>query len=137
MAFLEETDLLTSVYQNLLDVIKQEDETIVQFGIDSALEEAQAYLKDRYDTEVIFAKTGNNRNKLLLMMCRDIAVYNIIGISNPGIDYEDKKNRSDSARSWLKNVQKGTSKPSLPVKPEEEQVTIIASGSNPKRKQHY
>ena len=137
MAFLNETDLYTSVYPQLLDAIKQEDETIVSFGIDSSLEEAEGYLKDKYDTETIFSKEGSERNNLLVMMCRDLAVFNIIGISNPGIDYEDKKTRAQSARSWLKAVQKGTTKPSLPLKPEEQQATIIASGSNAKRNQHY
>lgn len=137
MAFLTEFDLHTSIYKNLLDLIKQEDETIVAFGIDSALEEAESYLKDQYDTAAIFAKTDTDRNPLLLMMCRDIAVFNIIGISNPGVDYEDKQTRAQNARSWLKAVQKGTTKPNLPTKPEEEKTTIISSGSNTKRIQHY
>jgi hypothetical protein len=137
MAFLTEQDLHTTIYPNLLDAIKQQDVTIVAFGVDSALEEAEGYLKDRYDTETIFAKTGNDRNPLLLMMCRDIAAFNIIGISNPGVDYEDKQTRAQNARSWLKHVQKGTTRPNLPEKPKEEQVSVISSGSNRKRTQHY
>ncbi len=138
MAFLTEADLHTAIYPNLLEVIKQEDETIVVFGIDAALEEAESELRERYNTEEIFNKTGNERNKLLLMICRDIAVFNIIGISNPGVDYEDKSNRAEIARKWLESVRNGETKPNLPQRSENE-ITPgkISYGSNRKRNQHY
>lgn len=137
MAFLKETDLHTSIYKELLDAIIQQDDTIVPFCIDAALSEARSFLIDRYDVDVIFAKADQDRNSLLVMMCRDLAVFSIIGISNPGIDYEDKKTRAKSARTWFKQVQSGASKPNLEVKPEAEKIGVVSSGSNPKRKQHY
>ncbi len=138
MAFLNETDLHTAIYPHLLKAIKQQDETIVVFGIDAALEEAESHLKERYNTEEIFNKEGDERNKLLLMMCRDIAIFNIIGISNPGVDYEDKSNRAETARKWFDAVRAGEISPNLPKRPAEENTYgKITYGSNRKRRQHY
>ena len=137
MAFLNETDLHTSIYKHLLDTLIQEDASIVPFCIDAALAEARSFLIDRYDVDVIFAKADKDRNSLLVMMCRDLAVFSIIGISNPGIDYDDKKTRSKAARTWFKQVQSGASKPNLEIMPEEQKIGIVSSGSNKKRNQHY
>jgi hypothetical protein len=137
MAFLNETDLHTSIYKHLLDTLIQEDANIVPFCIDAALAEARSFLIDRYDVDVIFAKVNKDRNSLLLMMCRDLAVFSIIGISNPGIDYDDKKTRAKAARTWFKQVQSGASKPNLEIKPEAEKIGVVSSGSNKKRNQHY
>ena len=138
MSFISESDLLTAIYQAQLDAITQEDATIPVFSIDAAEEEAKGYLLPKYDVDAIFAKTGNDRAKVLVLMIRDIAIYNMISISNPGIDYNSRKALADRAIEWLKRVQSGKiNPPSLTLAAEVEANNEILMSSNTKREQHY
>jgi phage gp36-like protein len=137
MSFITNTDLLTAIYQEQLDAITREDDAIPQFGIDAAVEEMKGYLSPKYDTDKIFAKEGTGRNNLLVTFCRDIAVYHIINLSNPGVDYKSKEARYNRAVEWLKHVQSGkVNPPDLDLNTEEEDNEILMS-SNTKRTNHY
>ena len=80
MSFITSTDLLTAMYQEQLDAITREDDALPQFGMDAAEEEMKGYLSPKYDVAKIFAKSGTDRNKLLIVLCRDMAIYHILSI---------------------------------------------------------
>lgn len=138
MPFITTTDLLSAIYQEQLDAITREDDALPQFGIDAAEEEMKGYLSPKYNVDNIFAKTGDERNKLLVVLARDMAVYHIITLANPGIDYESKKARYERAVEWLKQVQSGkVNPPSLDIADAAEENNEILMSSNLKRTQHY
>jgi len=135
--FLTPEELKTHLYGENVDAITRDDDTIVTAAVDGAISEAKGYLGD-YNTDTIFGATGTNRNALLLIFVKDIAVWHLINLSNPGIDFDLRQKRYDAAIAWLKGVQKGNITPDL-TKNEitETNPGSISYGSNPKRIQHY
>ena len=107
MTYLTKTELKTHAKTAEIDVIIDGDETIALACIDIAIEFALSKLLKQYDTDVIFAKTGAARNPLLLKVVKDIAIWELIGLANPNIDYQDKKFRYEQAVDWLTAVYKG------------------------------
>lgn len=137
MSFITTNDLLTAIYPEQLEAITRQDDALPQFAIDTAVEEMQGYLSPKYDVTVIFAKEGVDRKKILVTFCRDIAIFHMINISNPGVDYKSKEARYNRAIEWLKHVQSGkVNPPDLTLNDEEEDNEILMQ-SNIKRTQHY
>jgi len=135
--FLTPEELKTHLYGENVDAITRDDDTIVTASVDGAIAEAKGYLGD-YNTDTIFGATGSNRNALLLIFVKDIAVWHLINLSNPGIDFELRQKRYDAAIAWLKGVQKGVVTPDLPKTAiSETNPGTISYGSNPKRIQHF
>ena len=50
-----------------------------------------------YDTEAIFAATGNNRNPILLLYIKDIAVWHFINLANPNVEMQLRQDRYEKA----------------------------------------
>lgn len=141
MAYLSPTELATHLYQEQIDVISREDDTIVLVAIDAAISEARGYLS-AYDTERIFSNEGNERDALLLLHVKDIAVWHFITLCNAGCDIELRKFRYERATAWLKEVQRGNITPDLPKVDHDgdgmpDTPAVYLHGSNPKRRNHY
>lgn len=113
--FLKIEDLNTAIREEIMDEISREDDTIVEQCISAALGEMKGYLTSGFDVDTIFAKTGSNRDPLLLSFAKDIAVYNLSTLETPGIDLEDRRARYKRAIDWLKQVRDGEITTSLPV----------------------
>ncbi|MRM86592.1 phage protein Gp36 family protein, partial [Riemerella anatipestifer] len=105
--YIEIEELKTHCHEEELKAIIQGDETIALACIDMAIEFASTKLMKDYDVNEIFAKTGNERSPLLVKIIKDIAVWEIIGLENPSVDYQDKKFRYEQAVNWLNAVYKG------------------------------
>lgn len=136
MAFLTTTEINTHLYGEQSTAIHRGDETLLTSAIDGAIAEAKGYLS-AYDATSIFAATGSNRNQLLLIFVKDIAVWHFINLANPGIDYDAREARYKSAIAWLKGVQKGDISPDLPADTDETQPGKVIFGSNTKRGNHF
>ena len=137
MSFLSNTDLLKAIYTEQLDAITREDDTFPQFAIDAAVAEMKGYLIPKYDATADFAKTAAERDSLLVTLCTDIAVYHLINLSNPGVDYESKKARYDRAIRWCEQVQSGKiNPPGLTLNTDTDDNEVLMS-SNTKRTNHY
>ena len=141
MAFLTPEELETHLYKENIDTISRNDDTIITAAIDAAVQEAWGYL-GAFDRERIFASQGNERNPLLLIFVKDIAVWHYVNLCNAGTDLELRQNRYERAVSWLRQVQKGEVTPSLPVADEDNDGKPDAAGeylfgSNPRRFQHF
>ena len=120
-----------------IDVITDNDDTIVEAAIDGAVSEAKGYLND-YNTTSIFSATGSNRNTLLLTFVKDIAVWHLVVLSNYKADVEFRKARYERAVAWLKSVQKCDVTPDLPARvATDEKPAKITYGSNTKRGLHF
>ena len=138
--FIELTDYDASIHREILDALTREDESIVEICEDRTLAEMRGYLSRRYDCDRLFAATGRERNKLVLMMAVDITVYHIFCIHNPRNMSSVRKDRYDRAKEWLEAVADGNiSIDGAPLLPQEERRTrsgfIIKS--NRKRSNHF
>lgn len=139
MAYLTINEIKGYLYEENVDVITRNDDTLVEAAIDSAIAEAKGYLGG-YDTDTIFSREGAQRNQLLLTMVKDCAAWHIMKLSSAGVHYEYRKQVYERAITWLKDVQKGNITPDLPTLEDEEgtdESNIIRYGSNEKKNQHF
>jgi len=113
--FLTIQELKTVIYDYQLNEIVEDDNTIAEMAIQAAIEEVASYLRSRYDTEKTFSAEGADRNPLVLEITKDVALWQIIRLSNPDILHERVKDRYDRAIEWLDKVARGLISPSLPI----------------------
>lgn len=137
--FITATELKSVAYSYQLNQIVENDNTIIQMAIDAAIEEMSGYLAARYDCAQIFAQTAANRNPLVLELCKDIALWYIIRLSNVDMLYEPVKERYDRAIDWLNRTAKGTISPNLPTATDEagDDKTTLRYGTTEKQKYDY
>jgi phage gp36-like protein len=119
-----------------LNEIVRGDNLIINTGIAAAIQEAEAYLFDSFQTDVIFAKTGIDRNQMLVNICADIALYFITARCQAGQDIDDRKARYDRAINILKAIMKSETYSNLERKTPTAQVHI-SYGSNTKRNNYF
>lgn len=136
MSYVTLEELNTHLYEEQIDVITQGDTVILQSAIDAALSEAKGYLR-AFDIAGEFSKTGAQRNALLLIFLKDIAVWHLINICNVNTDLSLRSERYNRAVDWLKSVQKGNVVPDLEPLEVDKQIGVILYGSNPKRDNHF
>jgi hypothetical protein len=133
-------ELKTHAYDEELKQIIRDDESIALASIDMAIEYAESKLSKFYNTDIIFAKEGEERSKLLVGFIKDIAMWYLIGLANMSIDYDDKKFRYTEASNWFKAVFKNKDmKLSSKDFPKWETVksTSFSYKSNTKRQNYY
>jgi len=132
-------ELNSHLRDETIQAISGEDETMLTMAIKGAEKEAKGYLH-KYDTAAIFTATGDDRDDLLLIWMKDIAVWHYINIANPGVDFAVRERRYMAAINWLKAVQKGDIVADFPLPTDEAgaeiDTTPIMIGSNPRRTQH-
>ncbi len=138
--YLSPSELSSHLYRESLDTISREDEAPILAAIDAAIAEARGYLT-AYDTAALFSATGEERNALLLLFVKDIAVWHFVNLCNAGTDLDLREKRYDRAISWLRQVQKGEVVPDFPILDKDEDgkpdgAGAYIYGSNPKRTQH-
>lgn len=113
--FIEPEELKSVIYDYQLNQITEEDEALPVMAIDAAVEEVKSYLapggtknyhdgRKRYDVDTIFSATGDDRNPLVLALCKSIAVYYIVQLSNVDIIEEKVRTRYERAVDWLEKV---------------------------------
>jgi len=136
--FLTINELKTHLYGENIKAISGGDDTILLAAIDAAISEARGYLAG-FDRDAIFTAAAGDRNALLLVFVKDIAVWHYINLCNAGTELELRKERYDRAIDWLKAVQKGYVTPDLPKESTETggSTGLVIFGSNRKREQHY
>lgn len=141
MAFITPQELETHLYKESIDTISREDDTILAAAIDAAVQEASGYL-GAFDRKAVFEAEEKQRNALLLIFVKDIAVWHFVNLCNAGTDLKLRQDRYERATAWLRAVQKAEVKPDLPVIDEDGDGKPDAAGefiygSNPKKKQHF
>lgn len=134
--YLTTTDINTHLYGEQVTAITGDNTDILLNAINAAEAEARGYLT-AYDIDTELARTGSDRNPLLVIIVKDIAVWHFINICNVNTSLELRRDRYARAIDWLKEVQKGAVNPGLPALPEADQTGTILYHSNPKRTNHY
>lgn len=137
--YIERSDYDASIFREIIDQITREDESSIRICEERAIDELTSYLSGRYDCDALFAQRGEQRSKLVLMMCIDIAVYHMFCIGNPAKLSQIRKDRYTRAIDWAKSVNRGkVSIHNAPVLPESQlrKSAQFRGSSNPKRRNH-
>lgn len=143
---IEELKTVIQAYQ-MYD-ITDNDDSILATSIATAIEEVKSYLtpsykkewldgRVRYDADLIFSQTGNDRNVLIMEHTKNVAMWYLIRSNNAEIIYQHVKDRYDSTVKFLTQLQRGEiTIGGLPLKPTE-QTTVNREryrfGSKPKQ----
>ena len=113
--FLTVGEMKDVLYAYQADEIAEGDEQIIENGINAAVNEVRSYFtasnqkqwsdgRPRYDIQKIFGATGSDRDAWILRMCKTVAAWNIIELSNPDIIYEKVKDRYDIVIKTLEKI---------------------------------
>jgi phage gp36-like protein len=113
--FLEKSELKTVATDEIINKIINNDDSIVTDIIDESVDLMGTYLYQYYDTETIFAKTANERNKTLLKHLKGIVIHEIYTRRTKTMN-EVAKGKYDEAMLWLEKVSEGKIKPPLPTR---------------------
>ncbi|CAN5531817.1 hypothetical protein BH11BAC1_BH11BAC1_24640 [soil metagenome] len=131
-SFLSKPDYIYSINTLVLDELTGGEDSIIDELSAEAVEEAKSYLNARYDVAAIFAADGSERNKTILMYCKDIGLYHIYSIFTFREIPEIRIVRYKKAIRWLEQVCEQKINPEgLPINK-----TFIKTGSNEKRINH-
>lgn len=113
MPFLTIEDLYTRIYEENVDTITRENDSIAERALSSAIQEVKMYLS-RYNILALFGDADTEptvNDEYLKTLCIDIAVYRLIALCNVEIDYEKAKDTYSMTLQTLKNIQKGLAQP--------------------------
>lgn len=113
--FINDEDFKVVVGDSSLKVISQADSGNRDNALMEAQEEICGYLRPKYDCESIFSAEGNARNKQIVLIACDIALYYLVSASPQKMGIEIRKERYDRAVKWLEGVQAGKIIPDLPM----------------------
>jgi phage gp36-like protein len=113
--FLEKSELKTVATDEIINKIINGDDAIVIDIIEESIDVISTYLYQYFDTEAIFAKEGNERNKTILKHLKGIVIHEVYTRRTKTMN-EVAKNRYDEAMLWLEKVSEGKIKPPLPVR---------------------
>ena len=75
MAFLLKADYYTQIRQLRLEQMTESIEAVFLQVSGEAVAVVRNYLYTLYNTELIFAATGDNRDPLVLLHCKHVAIY--------------------------------------------------------------
>lgn len=106
--FLTKDELKSVIYTYQIEQITENDDDIIAMAITAATDEAASYLRPNakkewmdgrpnYDVDAVFAKTGTDRNALLLEMIKSLAAWYVCRLCNVDMIYENLKERYDRA----------------------------------------
>lgn len=131
-------DFKTHLYPELIAAIERADNTKLETAIKASTLLAKGFMS-RFDKYALFTATGEYRDEFLLMLLKDLAVWNFIVIANPNINVEFHKERYDDAIKLLEKIQAGKMVPDgWPMATEPESSgTFFHIASNPRRKTSY
>ena len=118
MAFIDQDDFLIVATTEDLEAITpelEEDPDALNTAVATAQEEISGYLRNRYDVAAIFGAEGEDRNPLIVMRMADIALYHLCAKLPGRMNYDVRLERYESAKSWLKDIQRGQATLSLPL----------------------
>lgn len=118
MSFLAKADFYSVIRQLRIEQMSDNSDTIIEQAISEAVALVKSYLFAIYNTETIFSKTGNERDTLLMLHCKNIAVYLLHKrLPNVMMPEHVKDDYSETLRQ-LEQVAKGNIDFDLPRKSE-------------------
>lgn len=139
MAFITIEDFKTHLKDYIIDAISDNDESILQEALDSALQTAASYI-GRFDVDAIYATTGDDRKPYsdLMGYIKDIAKKRFIKLSNILNDWDVTEADYKNAITELGKIQSGKTEPKgWPYPADETSDTPFTISSRPKRGNHF
>lgn len=118
--FIDNEDYKVVIGDAALKVVSQSSPENIANAEAEAIEEISGYLRPVYDTRAIFAASGNDRNRLIVMYTADIVLYHLTASQPQKMGSEIRKERYERAVKWLEGVQAGKIIPDLPLKVSED-----------------
>jgi phage gp36-like protein len=118
-----------------LDIVQQADETVRTNAETAAIEYFSGYLRGRYDVDALFARTGTDRDPVLVQFLIDAVLYTLHSSLPGNMMPEIRKERKDELDKWLLDVQKGIVQPDFPTLNTDEETDTgrpVKFGSNTK-----
>lgn len=129
--FLEVQEMGTVVAEYKVQEITDYDDTIMHQCILAAIKRVRRLLSGRYNVEVIFSATGDERDSELLEICKNIALWFLIRRCNVDILYSRVKETYDRDMEYLKELKNGEIPSELPLREVEgKTVSSLRAGSN-------
>ena len=113
--FITEEDYKVVIGDAALKVISQVSPDNRVNAEAEAQEEIAGYLRPKYDCTALFDAAGDQRNRLVVMYCCDIALYHMSASLPQKMGSEIREERYNRAIKWLEGVQAGKIVPDLPV----------------------
>lgn len=73
--FIVKADFHSIIRQLRLEQMTENENTTIEQAISEAVAMVKSYLFAIYDTEGVFSQTGEDRDTLMVLFCKNIAVY--------------------------------------------------------------
>ncbi len=130
--FITDEDFKVVATEQTVKAISQADTDNKDNAILEAIEEIKGYLRPRYDCDIAFSAAGAERNRQLVMITADIALYHMSASLPQRMGSEVREDRYERAVKWLEGVQAGKIVPDLPLASDDDDITaqggILAFG---------
>ena len=113
MPIITSSDLNTHLYPEIVTEITRGDDTITTAAIATAVQEAKLYLS-KYDLLQLFGTdtvAATYSDALLTSLIKDIAIWHLLRLSNPGIDNTTAKTTYENSLKILNNIMNGQVQP--------------------------
>jgi len=134
--YLIKSDLQLSIEQALLEALDfSQDASVITTACNQAVGQLRSYLSTKYDIDTELGKTAANRNEMLLMIAKDLAIYHIWTYVDPTSIPGARRDRYTAAIDYLKGAQLGTVV--INITAAVTTYSPITGGSNNKRSNHY
>jgi phage gp36-like protein len=139
------TDLYTRLYEEVINEITRDDDSIVANAIDNAIAEAKMYLS-QFELIALFGSVENDTaatftDKALSNLLKDIAAWQLVSLCNVAVNYEAIRSRYKDAIATLTKIQSGQVNPMWPYRNPENDTAPdplnITIQSNPLRNNYY
>ncbi len=138
-AFLNQTDYKSLVQDHILAQVLANDYDILDEAEMMALSEMESYLSGRFNVQTIFAATGTERHRAILMYAMDMTLYHLHSRVSPRNISQLRVDRYNRAIEWLEKVVTGELSPDLPIKVNQDDTpnNRLRWGSNEKPEFRY
>lgn len=114
MSFITEEDYRVVIGEAAMKLITQCSDEVRANAEAESIEEISGYLRTKYDTQATFSAEGDSRNRQIVMITADIALYHMASAMPQKMGSEVRKERYERAVKWLEGVQSGRIVPDLP-----------------------
>lgn len=131
------SDIENHIEQGLLAALTFNDpDTNTPIVISQAISQLRSYLLARYQIDLELAKTGADRDSLIVMLCLDLVVYHLFTLVDAAHIPIARADRYKAALDFLKDAQSGLSVLNIPVVTDDTKFEV-KGGSNAKRVNQY
>lgn len=125
--FIEEEDYRVVIGESAMKVVSQSSQEVRTNAELEAQEEVCGYLRPKYDTRSIYEAEGEARNRQIVMITADIALYHMVSAMPQKMGSEVRQERYERAIKWLEGVAKGAIVPDLPMAKSEDDGQPVGS----------